>query len=146
MKLIAEDAQVSIATVSRVLNGKDSTSTEIRERVMRSVEKLGYKPNMIARSLRMRKSFVLGLIIPNITIPSPIYVSLFWRRDCILKGVFPMKLLVFVKVDRVVPELPPCWKDYEGGRHDISLGLIAETEAMSFSGMLWSPEIQKTQS
>ena len=80
MKLIAEDAQVSIATVSRVLNGKDSTSTEIRERVMRSVEKLGYKPNMIARSLRMRKSFVLGLIIPNITIPSPIYVSLFWRR------------------------------------------------------------------
>jgi LacI family transcriptional regulator len=42
---------------------------EIRERVMRSVEKLGYKPNMIARSLRMRKSFVLGLIIPSITNP-----------------------------------------------------------------------------
>lgn len=69
MKLIAEDAQVSIATVSRVLNGKDSTTAEIRERVMRSVEKLGYQPNMIARSLRMRKSFVLGLIIPNITNP-----------------------------------------------------------------------------
>jgi DNA-binding LacI/PurR family transcriptional regulator len=69
MKLIAEDAQVSIATVSRVLNGKDSTSVETRERVMRSVEKLGYKPNMIARSLRTRKSFVLGLIIPSITNP-----------------------------------------------------------------------------
>jgi ribose 5-phosphate isomerase B len=35
---------------------------------------------------------------------------------------------------------------YEGGRHDISLGLIAEAEVMNFSGMLWSPEIQKTQS
>jgi LacI family transcriptional regulator len=69
MKLIAEDAQVSIATVSRVLNGKGSTTPEIRERVMRSVEKLGYQPNMVARSLRMRKSFVLGLIIPNITNP-----------------------------------------------------------------------------
>jgi DNA-binding LacI/PurR family transcriptional regulator len=42
MKLIAEDAQVSIAKVSRVLIGKDSMIAEIRERDIRSVEKLEY--------------------------------------------------------------------------------------------------------
>jgi LacI family transcriptional regulator len=69
MKAIAEDAQVSVATVSRVLSGNGPVSAEVRERVLLTVEKLGYQPNHIARSLRTRKSFVLGLIIPSITNP-----------------------------------------------------------------------------
>lgn len=66
---IAADAQVSAATVSRVLNGSQTVDDSLRLRVLASVEKLGYQPNMVARSLRMRKSFVLGVIIPSITNP-----------------------------------------------------------------------------
>lgn len=69
IKSIAKDARVSVATVSRVLNGNPTVTEEMRTRVLNSVEKLGYQPNMIARSLRTRKSFVLGLIIPSITNP-----------------------------------------------------------------------------
>ncbi len=66
---IAADAQVSAATVSRVLNGSHIVDDNLRLRVLASVEKLGYQPNMVARSLRTHKSFVLGVIIPSITNP-----------------------------------------------------------------------------
>jgi len=69
IKEIADDAQVSIATVSRVLNGSQSVSEELRARVMASVQKLGYQPNMVARSLRTRRSFVIGVVIPTISNP-----------------------------------------------------------------------------
>lgn len=69
IKAIAKDAQVSIATVSRVLNGRTAVTEEMRNRVLHSVKKLGYQPNLIARSLRTRKTFVLGLLIPSITNP-----------------------------------------------------------------------------
>ena len=64
---IAEDAGVSIATVSRVLNKSQPVSEELRERVMASVERLGYRPNPVARSLRTRRTFVIGVIVPNIS-------------------------------------------------------------------------------
>lgn len=69
IKSIAEDAQVSTATVSRVLNGSTNVSPEMQTRVLRSIDKLGYQPNLIARSLRTNKTYVLGLVIPNITNP-----------------------------------------------------------------------------
>ena len=69
IKDIADDAQVSIATVSRVLNGSPTVHEELRARVLASVEKLGYQPNMVARSLRIRKTMVLGVIIPTIVNP-----------------------------------------------------------------------------
>ncbi len=69
MQDVAQDAQVSVATVSRVLNGTQRVSDALRARVMASVEKLGYFPNIVAQSLRMHRSFVLGVVIPNISNP-----------------------------------------------------------------------------
>lgn len=69
IKDIAADAGVSIATVSRVLNGSQTVAAALRARVMASVQRMGYHPNMVARSLRTRKSFVLGVIIPTIANP-----------------------------------------------------------------------------
>jgi LacI family transcriptional regulator len=66
---IAADAQVSVATVSRVLNGSRTVNEALRVRVVESVARLGYQPNVFARSLRLHKSFVLGVIIPSITNP-----------------------------------------------------------------------------
>lgn len=66
---VAERAQVSKATVSRVLNNNPQVNEEIRERVLRVIEELGYRPNLIARNLTTNRSNVIGLILPDITNP-----------------------------------------------------------------------------
>lgn len=58
-------AGVSISTVSRVINGTRKVSPEKTEAVNRAIEKLGYKPNELARSLVMKKSNTLGIILDD---------------------------------------------------------------------------------
>jgi LacI family fructose operon transcriptional repressor len=65
IKEVAEHAQVSTASVSRVLAGK-ITRDEVRRRVMKSVEALNYRPNRVARSLRSNKSTTIGLVVADI--------------------------------------------------------------------------------
>ncbi|MFF3918637.1 LacI family DNA-binding transcriptional regulator [Streptomyces sp. NPDC001852] len=65
---VARAAGVSPATVSRVLNGGRVTA-ERAERVRRAAAELGFAPNRVARSLRMRRSSLIGLIIPDIANP-----------------------------------------------------------------------------
>ena len=62
---VAERAQVSIATVSRVLNGRAKVTDETRARVMEAVEALNYRPSPVARGLAMRTTGVLGLFHQN---------------------------------------------------------------------------------
>ncbi|HVX47041.1 MAG TPA: LacI family DNA-binding transcriptional regulator [Mycobacteriales bacterium] len=66
---VAARARVSAATVSRVLNGRTDVATDLRERVLDAVADLGYRPNGLARSLRMRATTVLGVIISDVTNP-----------------------------------------------------------------------------
>lgn len=68
IKTIAKMANVSPATVSRVLNGKN-VSAEISERVQKVVESSGYVPNYMGRSLRIQKSNTLLLLLPSIQNP-----------------------------------------------------------------------------
>jgi len=69
MKDIAKYADVSLATVSRVLNGIGNVSTEKRKRVMEWVQKLEYTPNASARDLAGSRSYLLGVILPDISNP-----------------------------------------------------------------------------
>ncbi|MFV0479829.1 MAG: LacI family DNA-binding transcriptional regulator [Anaerorhabdus sp.] len=62
---VAKDANVSLATVSRVINGSDVVKTQTREKVEASIEKLGYKPNAIAQGLALQKTTTIGLVIPE---------------------------------------------------------------------------------
>ena len=64
---VARLAEVSKMTVSRVINHKPGTSEATRQRVMRAVESLGFRPHRVARALATDKSFVVGIIVPNIT-------------------------------------------------------------------------------
>ncbi|WP_238456144.1 LacI family DNA-binding transcriptional regulator [Lederbergia galactosidilytica] len=65
---VAKDSGCSISTVSRVLNNPDLVTPDTRERVLKSIEKLGYYPNEKAKSLSSKKQNVsLGLLIPDIT-------------------------------------------------------------------------------
>jgi len=66
---VAERAGVSISTVSRVLTGNAPVSKELHQRVVAAIEELGYRPNALARGLRVRRTAVLGLIVPDITNP-----------------------------------------------------------------------------
>lgn len=63
---VARRAKVSSATVSRVLSNKPHVREELKERVLRVVQDMGYEPNRIARSLRVQRSSVIGLIISDI--------------------------------------------------------------------------------
>jgi LacI family transcriptional regulator len=66
---VAKAAQVSVATVSRALNNNDSVSPELALRVREAAERLGYRPNAIARSLRRQGTQVWALIITDINNP-----------------------------------------------------------------------------
>ncbi len=69
IKDVAKFANVSPATVSLVLNNKPGVNAETRRQVQDAVEKLGYRPNQIARSLITQKSSTIGLIVTNIDNP-----------------------------------------------------------------------------
>jgi LacI family transcriptional regulator len=66
MKRIAEELGVSITTVSKVLNHHADIGTETRARVLAKVEELGYRPNAVARSLTLRRTHTLGVVIPDL--------------------------------------------------------------------------------
>ncbi len=69
IKDVARNAGVSTATVSRVLSGRDRVSAEMRERVLGTVRRLDYRPNALAKSLRVAATRTLGLVISNVKNP-----------------------------------------------------------------------------
>ena len=62
---VAHEAKVSLATVSRVINGSDVVKGNTRQRVEEAIEKLGYKPNAIAQGLALSKTTMIALVIPE---------------------------------------------------------------------------------
>lgn len=67
IKDVAKEAGVSIATVSRVLNDVDVVNEETKKKVLAAIKKLGYRPNIVARSLKTQKTSTIGIIIPDIS-------------------------------------------------------------------------------
>ena len=66
---VAQAAGVSIATVSRILNGQGGVSPGLVEQVETAVKELKYQPNSVARALKVRESKSIGLLIPDIENP-----------------------------------------------------------------------------
>lgn len=65
IKDVSKDAKVSIKTVSRVINNEANVAEETKKRVLLSVDKLGFRPNKSAQSLRSKKSFIIALLYDN---------------------------------------------------------------------------------
>ncbi|TWT78463.1 Catabolite control protein A [Posidoniimonas polymericola] len=63
---VAKLAKVSISTVSRVLNRRNVVNPNTRERVEKAIRELGYRPNVFARGLMLRKSNIIGLVLPDL--------------------------------------------------------------------------------
>src|SRR5436309_1557168 len=66
LKDIARDLNVSVMTVSKVVRGCADVGAETRSRVMARVKALNYQPNWVARSLAVRRTFIIGLIVPDL--------------------------------------------------------------------------------
>lgn len=62
---VANEANVSLATVSRVINGLEIVREDTRIRVNQAIEKLGYKPNAIAQGLALQKTTSIALLLPE---------------------------------------------------------------------------------
>jgi LacI family transcriptional regulator len=69
MQDIARGLNVSVVTVSKVLRNKGKISVATRQRVLRRAKKLNYQTNWIARSLVTRRTFTIGLLLPDFTHP-----------------------------------------------------------------------------
>jgi LacI family transcriptional regulator len=68
---VARQAEVSLKTVSRVINQEGSVREETRTRVLRAIEQLDYRPDLSARALRSAKAYAIGLVYDN---PNPYYI------------------------------------------------------------------------
>lgn len=66
---VAREARVSMATVSRVVNGNPNVKPETRQKVLDVIKQLNYRPNAVARGLASKKTTTVGVVIPSITDP-----------------------------------------------------------------------------
>ncbi len=85
---IAEKAGVSVSTVSRVLNKKGEKhriGKDTRERILKTARELAYRPNQLARGLRLKKTNTLGLIAPDVS--NPFFAFIIKRVQSIAHGL-----------------------------------------------------------
>ncbi|MDF7626396.1 substrate-binding domain-containing protein [Lactobacillaceae bacterium L1_55_11] len=64
---VANQVGVSLATVSRVVNGSNSVRDSTRQKVLAAIAELGYQPNAVARGLASKKTTTIGVVMPDVT-------------------------------------------------------------------------------
>jgi len=80
---IAELTHVSKSTISRVINNSGPVSAKTRKAVVEAMERLDFKPNEIARSLSLRKTMTVGIVMQDIR--NPYYANACWHGDRLLE-------------------------------------------------------------
>jgi LacI family transcriptional regulator len=117
---VAELASVSVATVSRVLNGDPRVNHELRERVLAAASQLGYRPNRLARNLRRQQMDVIGIVVPDIE--NPHFAAIVRVVEVIALGLGHRVLV--------------CNTDEDGDREAACLQMLADERV---SGIVLSP-------
>ncbi len=79
LSILAEKLGLDISSVSKALNNKLDIGEETREKVKKMASELGYRPNLLAKSLSQKKSFMLGIVVPDLSLS--FYVK-------VLRGIF----------------------------------------------------------
>lgn len=86
IKDVAKEANVSIATVSRVVNGKDRVKKETREKIQRAIDKLNYVPDQAARTMINKKTRTIGMVVPVLSNEYWAKLAEFIQRKLLKKG------------------------------------------------------------
>ncbi len=120
IKDVAQRAQVSVATVSRVLNGDPKVDPELGRRVRAAVDALGYRPNRLARNLRRQHMEALGIVVPDIENPH------------FAEVVRVVEVVALTAGYRVLV----CNTDEDGARQKAYLSMLADERV---SGIILSP-------
>jgi len=87
---VARLANVSVATVSAVINGKNGVSAKLTKQVKEAMTNLDYHPDLIARSLRVGRTHTIGMIVPDVTNPFHTEVMRGVEDEARLNGYSPM--------------------------------------------------------
>ena len=69
MRDIAAELGVSVITVSKALRNQGRISTNMRERVLKRAKELNYRPDLTARSLATGRTFLIGMVVPDLMHP-----------------------------------------------------------------------------
>ncbi|NSW90804.1 MAG: LacI family DNA-binding transcriptional regulator [Firmicutes bacterium] len=67
LKDVAKKLNISVSTVSRVVNDKSYVSPKTREKVLKALEEMNYSPNQVARSLKKKSTNTIGIVVPDIS-------------------------------------------------------------------------------
>jgi LacI family transcriptional regulator len=86
MKDVARRAGVSPTTVSHILNSTRHVSADLTARVLEAIQELDYRPYGLARSLRTKQSYTIGVLIPDNTNPYFAEVARLVEDECFLQG------------------------------------------------------------
>lgn len=84
LKDIAREAGVSVGTASNAINRRDIVSDELRTRVDAVIERLGYRPSALARSIKRNRTMVIGLVIPKVR--NAFYVQVIDAIEKLVRG------------------------------------------------------------
>lgn len=149
IKDIAAMADVSIGTVDRVLHKRGEVNQQTEERVMSFVEKLGYTPNLLAKSLALKKSFNIVALIPDAGVNNPYWkepVTGFNRATEELND-FHAKILVnyfdpgdvnsFVKEFNRIMDMKPDGIIMAPNFHDAAVKLMPKCKALNIPVILF---------
>ncbi len=102
IKDIAKKAKVSTSTVSHVINDTHYVSDGLKNRILKAMEEHDYHPNLIARSLRSKKTNTIGVILPEI---SDLFLSELARRIELLLAKKGYQMIISNSEDNVFKEL-----------------------------------------
>ena len=121
---VAREANVSMATVSRVVNGNQNVKPVTRKKVLDCIERLGYRPNAVARGLASKKTTTIGVIVPDI---SKSFYSEFSRGIADVATMYEYNILLSNSDERTVREVELI-EDHLGKQVD---GLIFMSDSVS---------------
>ncbi|MEZ3444481.1 MAG: LacI family DNA-binding transcriptional regulator [Lachnospiraceae bacterium] len=132
LKEIARECNVSPTTISNILNGKPKVSEETRQRVMETVDRMGYRPNYFAQGLRKQRTKTIGLVAEDIAqFTTPEVVEGIMNR-CEKKGY-----RAIVKNLRLYARWSDLWFHKESEYHSILDPTMKELQSFQVDGIIY---------
>ena len=132
LKEIAERCHVSATTVSNVINGKAKTSKETERRILSVIEETGYKPNEVAKGLRMKRTRTIAIIAEDIaqfTVPPII--------EGIMEYCERENYRVSVRNLRLYARWADTWYDQEIAYHSVLDPVLRDLQSARVEGIIY---------